>query len=119
MKRFALLVLCIALVTPLAKTQSDGGGLRDRSDEVRKLVQEAHDHGYATHEFMSINSEVTGPFQVHLKGRVRIRITDKEILAAEEADYQLDTGRIDARGNVSVTLLRDVDPRAWSQFGMK
>jgi hypothetical protein len=104
MKRFALRMLGTALVTPLAQTQSDGGGLRDRSEAVRKLVQEAHDHGYPTHEFMSNNSEVTGPFQVHL---------------AEEADYQLDTGRIDARGNVSVTLLRDVVPRAWSQFGIK
>jgi lipopolysaccharide assembly outer membrane protein LptD (OstA) len=54
----------------------------------------------------------------HLKGAVEIR-TDSILLKADEADYNHETGEIEARGNVKVTPASLLNTRGSSQFGIK
>jgi lipopolysaccharide assembly outer membrane protein LptD (OstA) len=54
----------------------------------------------------------------HLKGAVELR-TDTLLLRADEADYNHETGEINAHGDVKVTPASPLITSGLSQFGVK
>lgn len=54
---------------------------------------------------------------VYLKGNVEINLLT-HVLVADEADYDQDSGEIQARGKVRLTPAK-LNPRGASQFGIK
>jgi lipopolysaccharide assembly outer membrane protein LptD (OstA) len=59
------------------------------------------------------NSEV-----IFLQGNVEINLSDY-VMLADDAEYHLDTGEIQARGGIHLKPVPAVDSRGVTQFGIK
>jgi lipopolysaccharide assembly outer membrane protein LptD (OstA) len=54
-----------------------------------------------------------------MNGKAIVIFGNGVMLHADEAEYNLETGEIQAQGHVRVTTRPPVDPRALRQFGIK
>ena len=118
MKLLSPLAFCSVCLVALAQTPSDDGA-RERLRKVQEVVQTARDNGLTPIPFLAQESEVTGPNVVHMRGKAIFMFGNGVTLHADEAEYLLDTGEIQAEGHVRVTTRPPVDPRALRQFGIK
>jgi lipopolysaccharide assembly outer membrane protein LptD (OstA) len=118
MKLLAPLAFCSVCLVALAQAPSSDG-FRERVRKVQELVQTARDHGLAPYDFVSQNSEVAGSNLVRMNGKAIVIFGNGVMLHADEAEYNLETGDIQAQDHVRVTTRPPVDPRALRQFGIK
>jgi lipopolysaccharide assembly outer membrane protein LptD (OstA) len=118
MKLFAPLAFCSVCLVALAQTPSSED-FRERLRKVQELVETARDNGLAPYSFASQNSEVVGSNIIRMNGKAIVTFGNGVMLHADEAEYNLETGEIQAQGHVRVTTRPPVDPRALRQFGIK
>jgi len=118
LKLLSPLAFCCVCLVALAQNPSPDG-VRERFRKVQELVQDARDKGLAPYSFLAQDSQVSGQNIVHLKGKAVFMFANGVTLHADEAEYNLETGDIQAQGNVRVTTRTPVDPRGVRQFGIK
>ena len=118
MKLLAPLAFCSVCFVALAQTPSSDG-FQERVRKVQELVQTARDKGFTPYDFLSQDSEVAGSNVVRMNGKAIVIFGNGVVLHADEAEYNLETGEIQAQGHVRVTTRPPVDPRALRQFGIK
>ena len=98
-----LLIIAAAILVPSAallpqiSEQAAAGSVKHMAAAPRNGVR-----GEARLAAIDIERGLPYPSVVHLKGSVEIR-TNGFILHADEADYDEDTGEVEARGSVKVT----------------
>jgi hypothetical protein len=106
-----MLALLVLIVGTLAFSQAD--------QLLHVTVPTPNSHQPVAVSAASIVRDTPYPSVIHLKGSVEVKMPicvqrqgsgmDCEgymILHADEADFHEDTGRVDARGNVSITPVR-------------
>lgn len=136
MKPFALCVVWIACSTGIAQDQTDSRErwacltsskclqTRDARSDAQEFARTAkvgaywaEGKGSIAATFAANHIESSGD-RFQLRGNVEIN-TNTLILRADEADYDWDTGEIEARGNVHVRPIPVRESRGLSQFGIK
>jgi lipopolysaccharide assembly outer membrane protein LptD (OstA) len=115
---FALVAFSIAGLAAFAQTPGDVGA-QDRLSKAKALIRMSQRAGAPQFAFIARDAEVLGPDVIRLKGKVIITFSGGVKLSADQAEYHLSTGEIDPRGHVHLIAGQAVDPRAWSQFGIK
>jgi lipopolysaccharide assembly outer membrane protein LptD (OstA) len=107
--KMTLIVMCLALLPITAQDNS----------EVKHLTVGIRANGrpaIPTIRLAAKSLEQSAGI-VYLKGSVEINLP-AHILLADEAEYDQDSGEIQARGNVHLKPA-NLDPRGASQFGIK
>lgn len=107
--RTSLIVICLALL-PLA-AQDDS--------EIKRLTVGTRANGRPAVPTIRLGAKSIEQIAgiVYLKGSVEINLPT-HILVADEAEYDQDSGEIQARGNVRLKPV-NLNPRGAGQFGIK
>ena len=107
--RTSLIVMCLALLPLTAQDNS----------EVKRLTVGTRANGrpaVPTIRLAAKSIEQNAAI-VYLKGSVEISLPT-HVLVADEAEYDQDSGEIQARGNVRLKPV-NINPRGASQFGIE
>jgi lipopolysaccharide assembly outer membrane protein LptD (OstA) len=116
--RFASVALSIASLAAVAQTPGDNGA-RDRLSKAKELIENSRRGGFPQFSFAAGDATVLSQDVIRLKGKVIFMFSGGVKLSADQAEYHLNTGEINPRGHVHLIAGQAVDPRAWSQFGIK